>query len=634
MFEINSEKIDLQKSNTIKRKDISLDKDLDCFILMSGNNESFIEVALNNILDAIIDKVWISNTYKEFSIALENINSFIKTWQLDGNDEIEVDIIIGILANNTFMFSNVWEASCCLLKNDDELIELTTKQENKKDFSFISSWDLRNDEIILMSTKRVLDYLSSSDIVDWWDENKNIETFNSNIKSILLEEILEHNILFTSLKYISHIEQVEESQPIYSNIIEQYKTIKETKLGKKLGKQCSKISKKIKSSPKNIKNIVFMAWIIISLVLIYQVLSTLVSVSTNNNTKEIAKTELIEAKSYIRIASENIANQSNFELNIKNAEELIDQIREKKIFLNDIEKINDDINILKKQFNKIETFDQSIDNALFQGNLESAVKIIKNNKKPFIINEKWILWPILPNTTPKNYVFNSLENTEVFVDATPLWNDIMLLTNFSKVVRFTQNWHFSYTDVIGQKAWEKAKEIKSFWQNIYLVWKENSQIFKHSKNGTKFNAAKGYLKKDDLAQIWEILSIGIDGSFYILKKDLSIVKFYSSPKYRLETVVINKLPESYNQIEDRVTLKSRWDLNYLYMLLNNKIWILKPNSKDYRNTKSLTYIWQIEWSTSVIKDFFVNYDWEMYVLNQEWVYKVSFEISDDKVILR
>jgi hypothetical protein len=57
MFEISSEKIDLQKENTIKRKDISLDKDLDCFILMSGNNTSFIEVALNNILDSIIDKV-------------------------------------------------------------------------------------------------------------------------------------------------------------------------------------------------------------------------------------------------------------------------------------------------------------------------------------------------------------------------------------------------------------------------------------------------------------------------------------------------------------------------------------------------------------------------------------------------
>jgi hypothetical protein len=57
MFEISSEKIDLQKPNVIKRKDISLDKDLDCFILMSGNNENFMEVALNNILDAIIDKI-------------------------------------------------------------------------------------------------------------------------------------------------------------------------------------------------------------------------------------------------------------------------------------------------------------------------------------------------------------------------------------------------------------------------------------------------------------------------------------------------------------------------------------------------------------------------------------------------
>jgi hypothetical protein len=126
----------------------------------------------------------------------------------------------------------------------------------------------------------------------------------------------------------------------------------------------------------------------VSLILIYQVLSALVSVTTNNNTKELAKAELIEAKSYIRIASENIANQNNFELNIQSAEALIDKIREKKIFLNDIEKINDDINILKKQFNKIEAFDETIDNALYQGDFQNAIKIIKNNKKPFVINEK------------------------------------------------------------------------------------------------------------------------------------------------------------------------------------------------------------------------------------------------------
>jgi hypothetical protein len=70
------------------------------------------------------------------------------------------------------------------------------------------------------------------------------------------------------------------------------------------------------------------------------------------------------------------------------------------------------------------------------------------------------------------------------------------------------------------------------------------------------------------------------------------------------------------------------------MLLNNKIWIFKPNSKDYRNTKSLTYMGQIEWSKSKIVDFYVNHDWEVYIINKDGLYKINFEISDDKVILR
>jgi hypothetical protein len=70
------------------------------------------------------------------------------------------------------------------------------------------------------------------------------------------------------------------------------------------------------------------------------------------------------------------------------------------------------------------------------------------------------------------------------------------------------------------------------------------------------------------------------------------------------------------------------------MLLNNKIWILKPNSKDYRSTTSLTYIWQIEGNLNEIKDFFVNYDGEIYVLNDKGTYKINFEVSDDKLIIR
>jgi len=76
-----------------------------------------------------------------------------------------------------------------------------------------------------------------------------------------------------------------------------------------------------------------------------------------------------------------------------------------------------------------------------------------------------------------------------------------------------------------------------------------------------------------------------------LKQDLSIIKFFRDP-YRIEKIILNKLPKNYDieNPESIIDLKTRADLNYVYLLMNNKIWIFKPNTKNYKNTKSLTYI--------------------------------------------
>jgi hypothetical protein len=220
------------------------------------------------------------------------------------------------------------------------------------------------------------------------------------------------------------------------------------------------------------------------------------------------------------------------------------------------------------------------------------------------------------------------------VDATFMWEELYLLTSSSKVVKFTKNWYFSYIDVAWQKIWEKAKKITSFTTSIYLVWEDN-QLYKHPIYLNSFKSWEWYLKSEDLSQIWEILSISIDWGVYILKKDLSIIKFYSNP-YRIEKITINKLPKNYNikNSKNIVDIKTKPDLNYFYMLLNNKIWVFKPDTTNYKNTKSLTYIWQIEWDEKEIKDFEINHDWEIVILNEKWLYKVTFEISDDKLTLR
>jgi hypothetical protein len=58
---------------------------------------------------------------------------------------------------------------------------------------------------------------------------------------------------------------------------------------------------------------------------------------------------------------------------------------------------------------------------------------------------------------------------------------------------------------------------------------------------------------------------------------------------------MNNLPENYKKSSSgKIKIIARKDLNYVYLLLNNKIWILKPNIKFYKQTKSLEYLGQIE----------------------------------------
>jgi tRNA A58 N-methylase Trm61 len=63
-----------------------------------------------------------------------------------------------------------------------------------------------------------------------------------------------------------------------------------------------------------------------------------------------AKEKLIEARDYIRVANENMNNADLFDLNIQKATDITTEIKDKKLFLNDVDKIIDDISILKKQY--------------------------------------------------------------------------------------------------------------------------------------------------------------------------------------------------------------------------------------------------------------------------------------------
>jgi len=66
---------------------------------------------------------------------------------------------------------------------------------------------------------------------------------------------------------------------------------------------------------------------------LYYSLSTLVSITTQTENKELAKNNIIEIRNIVRIASENISNPDAFEKNIKDAEVLIFQVQKQEIYL-------------------------------------------------------------------------------------------------------------------------------------------------------------------------------------------------------------------------------------------------------------------------------------------------------------
>lgn len=636
MFDLSSKIINKEKQNHIIKKNISLDTNLDCFIHIDSDSKNFAEAFLNKVVDHIIDKISIKNTYWDFSIALENINAFIKAWNTDNSEKQHANVIIGILHNNNFIFSNIWKSAAYLINKNEELLTLTDHNNHKDTFSYISNGELSNNEFIVISSVNILNYLSQSDILDGIDKNKDIHHFNENISQILNSEEIDENIVYSSFRYsTSENEEIIENKYI-KFLQDKWFVLLDTAVMKKLMVFLLKIKNTLIQQSKWVKNVFFLIIVSICVIFLYSSLSNIISVTTNNEEKQVNIDKLEQAKNFIRQASDNVANTNAFEKSISEAESIIETVKSEKIFLSDIEKMQKNIHVLKKQFNKIETFEGNAEQQIYAGNFENFVKIIKNKLKPYIVEKKSITGPINGWTTPKKYVNTQLDSDEYFIDATVIWDNIYLSTSKSKVVRFAKTWHFSFVDVQWQDTWWEHKHINSYNGNLYLTDKNSAQIYKHGGSGKSFSKAKPYLNEDDITALNNLLSVSIDGGFYLLKENLMVQKFFASPKYEMVRIVMNNLPKNYKQenLGSKTQLKARSDLNYVYILLNNKIFVFQPNSRNYRDVTSLTYIWQIEWSEQKINDFYVNHDWELWVINNTGIYDLSFEISDNKLILR
>jgi len=379
------------------------------------------------------------------------------------------------------------------------------------------------------------------------------------------------------------------------------------------------LKKKILSQSKNTKNILFLGGMFVCFVLLYFILSSFVSLSSGTRDTEQSKEDLLKAREFVRFASENINNPDIFSLYIEDGETLAQEIADKELFLNDVGKILDDITVLKKQFNGIETFVINENNTLYASpDLTDPVKVVSVSGKVFVVTETSVIGPVIAGQDPDIHAFDQFSDNDYFIDVAVQDTNIILLTSNGKIVNFAKNNFFSYLDVQDQPTWEDSNIVSSYGSNIYLLGKLRDQIFRHKKVAGKFNAGAEYLTEEDSEKTGIILGLAIDGGIYILKRDLSLVKLFVSPRYRLETITLNGLPKNYDREDEskKISIYTANNLNYFYMLLENRVLVFEPNTNRYQDTKSMKYLGQVEARDFDIVDFFVANDGEIYLLGE------------------
>jgi len=176
-------------------------------------------------------------------------------------------MVVGILSKNNLIFSTVGSPSCYFINSDREVVEITEREETRKEFGFISSGDMKYGEVITFSNIRLLDYLSFDDFKDGM-LHSDMKSFNKNILNILKEEAIKKNIGIISLKNNDEVEEKKENE-MMTSLMDSSLRFFDNQFTKRVLALYMIIKENITNKSKNIRNGIFLLGILVAFILLY-----------------------------------------------------------------------------------------------------------------------------------------------------------------------------------------------------------------------------------------------------------------------------------------------------------------------------------------------------------------------------
>ncbi len=615
----------------IRTKSLTLWGDVQTCFIIKAQNEHTVSIIEEFFLETLGDVSWEKKWLDEdFSYVTEKYNKFIKNVEHKSKD---ISIFFGVNIAEVLTFSVIGDISIVMKESNRKWSSISDTIEHPEiDFSYVSSGAIPYDSTMYISTTPLLQDLWSDLLDDLSNLDK--EAFEVSLLSWMNRE-------YKSSVDVIRIQRDKTKKAKISRMSTQIDVARENIENYFMSKDFHLIFRDMWTSvdalfhnkPKSIQTGIIISGLILCFFLLYILFYEVFNISNTATTATDSKQELIDAKGYMDTAEKNMSNTSIFTENIKKAEDILFTMRKNETYLKDTQELLSKISTMKKELNDIETVELGVNTSIVPFNPQdiSPVRVFESEKKLTLIGKYGAIFDYAIGSPLPKVINYPLGEEAIDADMNPD-GVIFILTKTNKILSKRQSTIIT-VNVDETSGWEKAKKVRTYNSNLYLIWDSGNEVFRHKPG------ANGFWPKSMILEGYsgsDIRDIGIDGGFFILKNSGQIRRIITSPVYSDKSIVLNDIPGDYSlSSDDNVTIFVRSNLSYIYMLDGNHIWIFQPDSKNYKDITSWKYIAQIEVSTKEeIRSLSIPYDGLIYLATNLGVYNIKYEIVDSKIMLK
>jgi len=554
---------------------------------------------------------------EKFEDCLKEINQRIVFFkEKEELDDVKIHSVLGIINDEILLLTQSGNAEAYLVRNGklNIISDGSSPFHEKELYSSVASGELVDNDILLLSTTRLLRFLSSSQLVSVYkgghdeaiDTIKDFATANEQEDLSLLSVVFKKNKSVQGISEEGRIKR-RQSSVVSSFFNEIYSYISDLFDFKK-----DRISKKG-----------LLYGIIVIVFLLMGTIWILSSQFENDANIEKYRQMMIEIDSDLdRVSTVVLQDRVQANKILDESETKLTEIINADYFRNEAGDKSDIIRTKREEINyifRIKNLTPVADLSEKRSDVDALGIISFDDEEKSYIYDYNGLYNIILSLVESPLTISDTESVikGVRMDDKDV---IIFYTQSGKIIEY-KNGNFSLADT-KDEIWRNAVDLGVFKKNLYLLDPALSQIWKYTRLNDGYSTSKEYVKDSNL-DLTDALSMAIDGSVYILKKNQEIYQLYAGNKKEFQ---IKDLPE--NVLQGTSKIFTLIDQKYLYLLdsENNRVIVIEKGGDSGVGRYIKQYIFD---DIDPIKDLYVDpIEKTLYVINRQFLYKIDISESE------